>query len=60
MLQSFTLTWIDVLIVLALFAVIFARTLINSLNVHKAVKVMLHPVIVLSGFVFVIITFAHF
>ena len=58
--QLFALTWIDVLLALIPFTIIYIHRFFDNKNVHKAVKVILHPIVLLSSFVFIVIYFSRF
>lgn len=58
--QVFALTWIDVLIATIPFAAIYIHHFFGSLNTHKTLKVLLHPVTLLSSFVLIVVYFSHF
>jgi hypothetical protein len=60
MMQTFSLTWIDILIVLVVFAAVLVRFFVDSSKLHKVFKILLHPITLMSSFVLVVIFFSRF
>lgn len=58
--QIFALTWVDVLIALIPFAAIYIHHFFGSLNVRKGLRILLHPVTLLSSFVFIVVYISRF
>ena len=60
MVQSFSLTWIDIFIALIPFTAIYIRFHFDSLKTRRAFKVLLHPATLLSSFVLIVVYISRF